>query len=282
MNTSIAALAFHRAGAPQVHTAAPAAVSAPRTLWALTGFSAALLLGFAAAALLDARTLEGANVWLKPTKFALSFVVLYLSLALVVERLSAPVRESLALRATLAVMAVATWAELAYIGGQAGRGAASHFNVGTPLAAALYGLMGLGAVSLVVGIGIIGVLAGRDAASMLGPGMRAGVRLGFVLSAVLTLLTAGYLSSQAGHYVGTPTPDAATLPLFGWSAQVGDLRPAHFMALHAMQVLPLIGLWLDRRARPARTPLRIAAAFYAIVTAALFVQALMGWPLWRL
>jgi hypothetical protein len=259
-----------------------AAVDAARTLWALTGFSLALLLGFVAASALETRTLDGANVWLKPAKFALSFAVLYATLALVVERLSVAVRTGWALRMTLAAMVLATWTEMAYIGGRAGSGLASHYAVGTPMEALLYALMGVGAVTLVVGIAVIGWLAGRDAAAELGPGLRLGVRWGFAMSAMLTLVTAGYLSSNSGHFVGVPSAGAAVFPLLGWSGEVGDLRPAHFLALHAMQVLPLLGWLLDRRGKPARKTVHTAAAVYAALTLAVFVQALMGLPLVRL
>jgi hypothetical protein len=258
-----------------------ASVTASRTLWALTGFSGALLLFFMAAGWLDERSFQGHGVWLKPAKFALSFVVLYATLAWVVDRLSAPVQVSRTLRVTLAAMVLATWTEMAYIAGRAAMGRASHFAVGTPLEATLYSLMGVGAVTLVVGIAVIGWLAGRDRQSALGPMLRQGVGWGFMLSALATLVTAGVLSGNGSHFVGTPSADAAMIPLLGWSAEVGDLRPAHFLALHAMQVLPLLGWWMDRRAvlRPAVLP--AVAVVYALLTAAVFGQALMGWPLVR-
>ena len=252
---------------------APARAGTLSTLWALTGFSLALLLGFAAAGALDARMLDGGSVWLKPAKFALSFVVLYLTMALVAERLSTAVREGRAMRGVLAVMTAATAFEMAYIAAQAGRGVHSHFSVHTPLTALMYALMG---------IGIVGVLAWRDRAARFGPALRLGLGLGFVLSAVLTLVVAGYLSSLGSHHVGTPSQGAAALPLLGWSLEVGDLRPAHFLALHAMQALPLLGLWLDRRGRSGTGLLWAAAAGYAALTIAVFVQALMGLPLLRM
>ncbi len=257
-------------------------VTSTRTLWALTGFSLALLLMFVAAALLETRTLGGENLWLKPAKFALSFAVLFTTLGLVVERLSAPVRGGRTLRITLVAMGLATWTEMGYIAGRAAMGRASHFAVATPFEGAMYALMGVGAVSLVVGIAVIGWLAGRDRQADLGPSLRLGVQLGFGLSAVATLVTAGVLSSSGGHFVGTPSPGAPVIPGLGWSGEVGDLRPAHFLALHAMQALPLLGWWLDRRGQPGTRALWVVAAVYALATAAVFGQALMGWPLVRL
>ena len=147
----------------------------------------------------------------------------------------------------------------------------------------MYSLMGLGAVSLVVGAGIIGWIARRDAEARMGPALRDGVWLGFGLGALLTLVIAGYMSSGTGPHVGVHPAGAATLPLLGWSGVTGDLRPAHFLAIHAMQALPLLGLWLDaRRAAGGVRTIRLAALGWSALTLAAFAQALLGLPLVRL
>jgi hypothetical protein len=257
-------------------------VTNARTAWALVGFSAMMLVVFLAAAMLDTRTLEGVSVWTKPAKFAISFIVLFATLALALERLSPSVKERSLLRWTLAALVVATWFELFYIGAQAGRGLTSHFNVATPFEAKMYALMGVGSVTLVAGIAIIGWQVGRDGGVRMGPQLRSGVHIGFWVSAVATLIIAGYMSGQPGHFIGTPPANAAVIPFTGWSAAVGDLRPAHFLALHAMQLLPLLGIWLDRKQVESTKPMRIAAIVYVMLCAALFVQALMGLPVIRL
>jgi hypothetical protein len=271
-----------RPQAPSAQATANTSLGTPGTLWSLAGLSLALLLGFTLAGALDGRLLAGTNVWLKPAKFAVSFVVLFMTMALVVERLSPAVRQGRLLRTTLAVMVVATVGEMAYIGAQAGRGVHSHFSVSTPFTALMYSLMRLGAVALVVGIGIVGVLAWRDRSARFAAPLRVAIGIGFVLSAVLTLVVAGYLAGHGSHSVGAPSADGARVPLFGWSLEVGDLRPAHFLALHAMQALPLLGLWLARHGREGTALLWAAAAAYFAFTLAIFVQALMGLPLLRL
>jgi hypothetical protein len=169
---------------------------------------------------------------------------------------------------------------------QAAQGQGSHYNTGDLYHGVMYGLMGLGAVSLVVGVAIIGWVAMRDtgeatARAQMSGDLRWGVGIGFILSTVLTLMTAATLSSMSGHFIGTPVAGAAVLPFLGWSATVGDLRPSHFFALHAMQAIPLLAILTEGR-KSARTWVIGGAVMYTAVTMALFVQALMGLPMIRL
>ena len=254
---------------------------APDLFRSLTALSAALLaLALLWAASGDPRWVTGGPVWMKPAKFALSFVLFFWTLALVRDRLSPAVQSGRTLAAIGAVMAIAFSAEMAWMFRQAARGAESHFNVATPLEATMYKLMGVGAVSLVIGAGIVGWIARRDAAARMGPALREGVWLGFGLGALLTLVIAGTMSSGTGPHVGLHPAGAPTLPLLGWSGVAGDLRPAHFLAIHAMQALPLLGLWLDGRGgREGVRTIRFAALGWTALTLAVFAQALMGLPL---
>jgi len=231
--------------------------------------------------LVDARVVDGAPVWKKPVKFALSFAVLFGTLAMVEQRLSKPVRDGWRLRVIAWVMAAAFLSEMAYMMYQGARAEASHFNVGTPFHRFMYEVvMAGGAVSLVAGVALVGWLVQRDRAADLGDGLRAGIVIGFVMTFGLTMITAGYLSFNLGHFVRSHAVGAPVLPLFGWSGVTGDLRPAHFAALHAMQALPLLGLWLDRRGgRDPVRGVRRAALAYCALTLAVFGQALMGLPL---
>lgn len=233
-------------------------------------------------AFVDPRLIEGVPVYMKPLKFSLSFTVLFGTLAWVETRLTATARDGWTMRITGWVMAAAFLSEMAYIMYQAGRGEASHFNMSTPFTELMYTtVMAAGAVALVSCTAVVGWVVKRDQGAALSPVMREAIWLGFVLTFVLTMIVAGYMSVVSTRFVGIHPDGAPTLPLFGWSGVTGDLRPAHFASLHVMQVLPLLALWLTRGdAQPgAVRKIRIAAFGYAILTLTIFVQALMGLPL---
>lgn len=247
------------------------------TLWVLTALSFALVVLALAWSAVDQRLLSDVPVWLKPLKFSLSFVVFFATLALVERRLSPAWRQGWVLRLTTGVMGAAMILEMAYIFAMAAQQQASHFNFSTPFTTALYNLMGLGAVLLIAGVALFGVVVLRDKQASFSPFLRWSIGWGFILSFVMTLITAGYMGSE-GTLVGVQGPGAPTLPLLGWSGSVGDIRPAHFLALHAMQALPLIGLWVERKGYSLRA-LGLAALAYVLLTAAVFAQALAGLPL---
>jgi len=233
------------------------------------------------AALTDPHTFNGGNAWLKPMHFELSIAIHLATLALLVPLLSDTWQRSRLIRWTMLISVFANIAEVIYISLQAARGEASHFNQTSQLAFALYGLMGLGAVLIVLGSGVFGYGIWRSPTPAGSPNLHRGAALGLMLGSGATLLLAGYLSQQAhGHWVGGPQTDAFGLPFLGWATRGGDLRVPHFFATHAMQALPLAGLAADRLGL-ARTNwlMPAAAGLYFAGVLALFVQAVMGVPL---
>lgn len=249
----------------------------------LLAASVALLLLCLAWGAVDQRQLAGDPVWLKPAKFALSFAVTFATLVWVQRRLSAAWRTGWTLRITGWVMAAAFAFEMAYMTFRAARAEGSHFNFSSILAAQMYSLMGLGAVALLLGIAAHGVAVLRDGEARMSPGLKLATGFGLLATLVLTLPTAGYLGSNGGHFVGVLPPDPRSVPLLGWSLSVGDLRPAHFLALHAMQALPLYALLRERGGRRiGRAEVIVMGLLWSALTLGVFVQALAGLPLVRL
>ena len=241
-------------------------------------FIAATALPLMAAALLDTREFLNAPVWQKPLQFHLALGTYIVTLAFFARFLPQGMTPR-RWRIYAAVVCFCIVAELVWVGGAATFGTASHFNNASPAMAAIYGLMGVFAVILTSPSLIMGVAIWRNPNTGLHPALHLSIALGLILTFVLTLIAAGTLSSGTGHLIGTPAMHA-TLPLLGWSREVGDLRVAHFFATHALHALPIVGLIATRTLAPtqARIAVWAFAAAYCTLIAATMWQALQGQP----
>ena len=241
-------------------------------LWGAALLFAAMAAPTLGALTLDARTHLGAPIWIKPLKFQASIAVYLGTLAWLSALMPERVREARWWRAfTLAVVGAFLY-EIVWIGAAAALGGASHFNVGTPLWSALYTMAG---VLAVFGTSAAAVVAWHVGGGS--PGRRA-VSLGLWITFALTVLTAGTLSGMGGHEVGGDGLDLGG-GLLGWSRDGGDLRAPHFLATHAMQIVPVAGLaaaWLLPRRGTAA--IWAVAALHAAFTLGVFAEALAGRP----
>lgn len=231
------------------------------------------------AMLTDTRLFQGTGNWVKPVKFQTALMLYLLTLAFYARWLPPGLTARRWFRVYAAVVCAAIIAELAWIIGAAAYGTASHFNTGTPAMAIIYSLMGLAAVTLTTASLVFGIAIGRNPGTGLSPALRLGLASGLILTFLLTVAVAGYMSSTTGHLVGTPAT-GAMVPLMGWSREVGDLRVAHFLATHAMHAVPLAALaaTLSLPPRTATLATLAAALGFTALVAFTFWQALNGQP----
>jgi hypothetical protein len=189
--------------------------------------------------LIDPRLFQGVSVWAKPAKFFLSLAVHLLTVTAALLLVPEKVRSGITVRAAAAVIVAMSVFEVAYISLRAARGEASHFNTASELAALLYAAMGIGAVLIMLGTAAIGFMVLRHAPATL-IGRTTGAS--FLIAAAATVWTGLAIGSMGSHWIGGDRTDATGLPFLGWSTTGGDLRPAHFLGLHVMQILPAAAL----------------------------------------
>ena len=257
--------------------------SAQRLLVAAICLQVALALPSLAALMLDDRLLNGVSVWSKPLKFQASLTMMLGTILILLPLIETTVREGWGVWLACLVACVTASGEVLYITLQAARGRASHFNAETSIEAMAYGLMGIGAVLLVLSSLAIGLTILLRPAPDAPVGLHLGGAWGLILGSLLTLVTALALGSGqiAGpsHWVGGIRTDAGGLFLLGWSRSGGDLRVPHFFATHIMQALPIAGFLLDLLAPRLVASGLIAASMGSVaVVAATFSQAVAGRP----
>ena len=244
---------------------------------------------------LDSRHLVGEPIWLKPTKFYLSLAAYNATVLYFLSFLSDRRR---LVRSSGHVLAAAGLIEIVAITLQAARGVRSHFNVATPFDAAIFSLMGIAITVLWVTMIVLAIvllrsrLADRPLAAALRIGFVAaviGMGLGYFMTnprpTQLEAMKAGQRVVEAGSHTFGAADGGPGLPLVGWSTEAGDMRPAHFLGLHAMQLLPILAVVLARRRHLSETrrlaTVRASGVAYMGVMLVLAVQALRGVPITR-
>jgi hypothetical protein len=229
----------------------------------------------------DARTIDGhTSVWTKPFKFELSLTLHAATLALALSLLSPPYRQGPAMLLVAIAFLAACAVEMGYIIAQGARGEHSHFNVATPFHRFMYSVMAFAAVVIVGTAGAVGLAILADADFSASSAVKAAIVLGFVGGTVLTLVTGLTIGGRMSPYVGGMPDFDARMLFTGWSKSGGDLRVSHFFATHMIQVVPIVGLVLERFAsgRIAMTGVISFAVMWTLLTVLEFRTGLAGKP----
>jgi hypothetical protein len=240
----------------------------------------ALLLPSSLGLWLDARTLNGISVWIKPMKFQASAGVYLITLAAFFLALPAGADKTRAGRYVVWAAVIAAFFEVGYITLQGARGVASHWNFSSAFTIAMYSLMGVGALVLNSAALVQGFMIARRGIASIHPALRQGLALGLILTFVLGATFGGIMSAGSGHWVGGTPSDANGLPIFKWSRDGGDLRVAHFFGIHAMHFIPAFA-WLASRmpsTQAARAAVWAFTAAFTLLTVFTFAQAMLGRP----
>lgn len=226
----------------------------------------------------DSRTILGLNPWVKPLKFLISIAAYVWTLAWLTRYVSGYVRSVRIISWGTALVFVG---EMVCVIMQSARGTTSHFNADSAFDGAVFSLMGfLIAVNTVfVLVALILFLKPTERPA---PAYLWGIRLGLLLFFLGSIEGAAMVSNGA-HTVGAPDGGAG-LPFVNWSTSAGDLRVAHFLAFHALQLLPLAGFALSchKPEWPAGRQTAfvvLLAVLYAAGVSLIFWQAMRGRPL---
>jgi hypothetical protein len=147
--------------------------------------------------------------------------------------------------------------EVVYITYQAAQGGGSHYNTSTPLNAALFALMGIAALALVTSQAWLAWEIWKRRTPE-----RSLITLGVVIGLSFTFL----LSAISGFLLGgNQPPPGQGLPFLGWHL-FSDIRPAHFVGVHAQQFIPLLGVLASRFAgKHPRQVIVVCSVLYAVL-----------------
>lgn len=213
----------------------------------------------------------GVNAWFKPIKFALSIGIFSWTMGWLMFDL--PQGRDIQIINWLIIIMLGF--EIIYISFQAAKGQLSHFNLSTPLYSGLYSLMAIAAtvvsfIALYIGIRFIQ----HDFPNLPDYYVMA-IRIGLFLFFIFAL--EGFvMGSSLSHTIGGPDGGEGLLFL-NWSRKFGDPRVAHFIGMHALQILPLMAYYVLKNVK-LTIGLSVLYAFLAIYV---LLQALQGKPFLR-
>lgn len=191
----------------------------------------ALLLLFLLFSLVDSRELLGINLWIKPMKFAISIGIFSWTMAW----FTGYMPQLRKVKTISWVIVVAMSLEILIIAGQSLRGETSHFNITSALNITLFNTMGAAIVINTLMVFWAFLLFRK--VNTLTEGYKLGIQLGMLIF-VIASFQGFVMVAQMSHTVGAPDGQEGIFFL-NWAKKYGDLRIAHFLGLHALQLIPL-------------------------------------------
>lgn len=250
---------------------------APLIFWVSVGHLVLLALILPIAPF-DERLVTGINPWIKPIKFIVANTVYMLTIGWLLRHWPGSDRTG---RKASRLVVMTTIAETVLITLQAARGTTSHHNMTSLTNVGILSVMGIMIVINTVVVAYVAHKFWTNRPAIAAPYLW-GIRLGLLIFLLASL--EGFAMVRLGaHSVGVPDGGPG-LPVISWNTRGGDLRIAHFVGLHALQVLPLVGHLFSSERLGGRIGnptywVWLAGALYAGLSLALFLQAISGAPL---
>jgi hypothetical protein len=128
---------------------------------------------------------------------------------------------------------------------QAFRGKLSHFNQNEIIGGILYAIMGIFIVALTTATLIITLRFIFQMKYEINSTFALSIKIGLIFFVIFSFL-GGYMSIINSHNIGGKIGGAG-LPILNWSTIIGDLRVAHFLGIHSLQIIPFLGYLISKK-----------------------------------
>jgi hypothetical protein len=217
----------------------------------------------------DSQQILNLNRWLKPMKFYFSVGLMIFTMGWLLYYLN----DAKKIMRYSWLLIVTMFFENGLIILQSIRGTTSHYNETTLIDGIVFYSMALFILLFTITFVFICIAFFRQKQFNISNAYVWGIRLG-IFFFILFSLEGGMMISQMKHTVGAPDGGPG-LPLTNWSTQYGDLRIAHFLGLHSLQLLPVLGYYIAK----SKKQIIALSLIYFVLVMAVFIQALSGTPL---
>ncbi len=235
---------------------------------------------FAAFAMFVPAGTVAVNPWIKPIKFSMSFSTFASTVSLLLLALRIPkwqltlARRAIAISVAFEILSLAcqAWRSAYHLSGQ------SLLDSSLAQVTNSMVMVNTGIVCWMLALFCVN----RVRTDQIDRPMVAAIRYSLVIFLAGNAI-GGYMLARGSHTVGV-ADGGQGLPFVNWSVIGGDLRIAHFIAIHAIQIVPLFAYILSQMApvlpvRHRRIAAGAVALAVSIAVGATFVQAALGHPL---
>lgn len=209
----------------------------------------------------------GVNAWFKPFKFSISIAIYCSTMAWYCYYLP-----SFNIKLFNWTNILLFTFEIVYIAIQAARAQESHFNLTTPLYKMLFAAMAIAAIGITLYTAYTGIKFFQTDFSNLPSYYVWAIRLSIFIFIIFSFEGLA-MGARQTHTIGTQTQNTF-LPMFKWNMKQGDLRAAHFIGMHALQIIPILSFYLLRNTKLVF----ILSGIYFLLAAFVLLQALQSKP----
>lgn len=209
----------------------------------------------------------GVNTWFKPFKFAVSIGIYCSTMAWFCCYLP-----SFNIKLFTWVNIFLFSFELLYIIIQAARGQESHFNQTTPFYRILFGGMAVAAIAITFYAAYVGIQFFRIDIRSLPTYYLWSIRLGIIIFVIFSFEGLA-MGGRQTHTIGNEVQNTF-LPFFKWNMKQGDLRVAHFIGMHALQIIPLLSFYILKNTKAVVA----LSGIYLLFAIFVLIQALQAKP----
>ena len=224
--------------------------------------------------LFDERLVGGINTWIKPIKFTVSTWIYTWTFGWILFDL--PKSKTFVKWITWTIGATMI-VEIPLIIYQASRGVASHFNQATAFDGIIFGVMGLMIMLNTLAVIITAILFFVRKPNLDGAYLLA-LRMALVVFIIGNWI-GGVVIHNVQHTVGVEDGGPG-VPFTNWSTIGGDLRIAHFLGLHSIQIIPVVAFYFLKKTNLGLKTRRIisviATLIFVAILSSIYFQAMRG------
>ena len=210
----------------------------------------------------------GESAWAKPARYYISSGISIWTFGWFIYHINSKTQ----IKVLSWLIATTLFLETTVIFIQSYRGVPSHFNITNPFNAMMNSLLLSVMLIFLIAVSYLTLIFFKQKKMPISQHYTWGLRMG-LLNFLIFSFTGIIMYVRMSHSIGGNGNNTGIM-LFNWSLKHGDLRIAHFMGVHALQIIPLLSYYLFSK----KVQVINFSVLYFLATLSFLILALVGIP----